>query len=481
MTSIDELGQLLGVNRHESIEGTILSHIQVPGILSGSLSSDYSALIDGRNSESFFRKVSLLYTSLVSSGSISADELGFAGHGADTYISYKNIVDAGMMSDDIKKILTKYENTWLSLSEQANIGMTPDELVGYNMGRNILTKSLTDVEKYATDYPIFRDTADLGMSGSLQYWSVELDRAQILSLTKQLTTDLAGTGMTDADSLDLAKNLETVSFSGKIGYDPADPRISVIDGALSVSGALVAEIMVSRGTDGGQIRISNSVEQLSMELNYGNKDDRYTFDVIVRQADTEMGKLNGYIDYTGGDLRELSLEGSAQGITVSLRHTVDGDQFSGKLSAVIGTLEWSGVTGDGQLKSLKINGMAPFGSLTADLIEGTGGMVRGPVVVKSGEETLMDATLALAITKERFAIILDLLSESLPAHLDIDISAKSTPSSKTLTKPTSTKTLQDLMSEIDAISPLEAFSEVPMDESGLNSALSEMDSGVVTQ
>ena len=165
MTSLDELGQLLGINRHESIEGTILSNIQVPGILSGSLSSDYSALIDGRNSEAFFRKVSLLYTSLVSSGSISADEIGFAGHGADTYISYKNIVDAGMMTDDIKKVLAKYENTWLSLSEQANIGMTPDELAGYNMGRNILTKSLADIEKYVTDYPILRDTADLGMSG----------------------------------------------------------------------------------------------------------------------------------------------------------------------------------------------------------------------------------------------------------------------------------------------------------------------------
>ena len=80
MTSLDELGQLLGVNRHESIEGAILSNMQVPGILSGSLSSQYSGVIDGRNSESFFRKVSLLYTSLVSSGSISADEIGFIGH-----------------------------------------------------------------------------------------------------------------------------------------------------------------------------------------------------------------------------------------------------------------------------------------------------------------------------------------------------------------------------------------------------------------
>lgn len=81
------------------------------------------------------------------------------------------------------------------------------------MGRNILTKSLTDVEKYATDYPIFRDTADLGMSGSLQYWSVELDRAQILALSKQLSLDLAGTGMTDEYTRTLESNLATISFT----------------------------------------------------------------------------------------------------------------------------------------------------------------------------------------------------------------------------------------------------------------------------
>ncbi len=460
MKSIDELGQLLGINRHESIEGTIFSHIQVPGILSGSLSSEYSALIDGRNSESFFRKVSLLYTSLVSSGSISADELGFAGHGADTYISYKNIVDAGMMSDDIKKILTKYENTWLSLSEQANIGMTPDELVGYNMGRNILTKSLTDVEKYATDYPIFRDTADLGMSGSLQYWSVELDRAQILALSKQLSLDLAGTGMTDEYTRTLESNLATISFTWKIWYDPADPTVSTLDGSLSTSGHILADISIHKDKSGWSIRINNTPEKVGIALNYGKKENRYVFDTTITQGTTEMGKVTGYIDQVGGKFHELSLEGSAQGITVSLRHTVDGDHFTGKLSAVIGTIEWSGTTGDDRLMSLKINGTSPVGTLYADLTS-SGKMVAGPVVVKSGEETLMDATLALAIAKERLAIILDVLSESMPAHLDLDISAKSTPSSKTLTSPISNKTLQDLMSEIDALSPAQTFSEVP--------------------
>ncbi len=460
ITSLDELGTLLGVNRHESIDGSIRSAVSIPGILSGSFASEYVGLIDGRNSESFFRDIRVFFTSLVSSGSISADEVGVISHGADSYLSYKNLVDAGMMTNDIKTVLKKYENTWLSLTEQANIGMTPEELMGYNMGRNILTKSLIDIEKYATDYPIFHDMADLGMSGSLHYWSVELDRAHILALSKQLTVDLAGTGMTDADATTLTKNLETVSFSGKIAFDPANPRLSVLDGELSVSGALVAQIAMTRREDGGQIRISNPVEKITMELNYSKKDNRYTFDGGVRQADAEMGKITGYIDSTGDKFHELSLEASAQGMTVTLRHTVDGDHFTGKLSAVVGTIEWSGMTGDDQLKSLKINGTAPFGSLTADLTSGTGGMVRGPVVVKSGEETLMNATLALAIAKEKFAIILDVLSEQLPAHFDLDIRAKLTPSNKKVTVPTNTKSFSELTKEIEALTPTDsAFTE----------------------
>ena len=195
------------------------------------------------------------------------------------------------MSDDIKTVLKKYENTWLSLAPQTNIGMSPDELMGYNMGHNILTKSLADIEKYATSYPVFHDTADLGMSGSLHYWSVELDRASILSLSKQLTVDLAGTGMTDADSATLAKNLESASFSGKIGYDPADPMVSMIEGSVSLSGRVLADIATHRDKDGGSIYIGNMPDKTSIVIHYGKKENRYVFDTVLSQGTTEIGKV----------------------------------------------------------------------------------------------------------------------------------------------------------------------------------------------
>ena len=193
MESLEELGVFLGINRHESIDGSIVSSLSVPGILSGSLDSKYVGTVDGRNSESFFRNIRVLFTSLVSSGSLSADEIGLISQGADSFVSYKNIVDIGLIPDEMKSILKKYENTWLNITQKSLSEMSPDELIGYNITKNLLTKSLSDIEKYATDFPIWKSTADLGMSGSLHVWAVELDRSNIVAMTKKLSQDLSGT------------------------------------------------------------------------------------------------------------------------------------------------------------------------------------------------------------------------------------------------------------------------------------------------
>jgi hypothetical protein len=54
-----------------------------------------------------------------------------------------------------------------------------------------------------------------------------------------------------------------------------------------------------------------------------------------------MGKILGYVENKDGKFKELSVEASAQGMTASLKHSMDGDKFSGKISAVVGTIEWS--------------------------------------------------------------------------------------------------------------------------------------------
>lgn len=80
-------------------------------------------------------------------------------------------------------------------------------------------------------------------------------------------------------------------------------------------------------------------------------------------------------------------------------------------------------------------------------------MIRGPITVKAGEEILFSANLGLEVAREKFAMILDVISEGMPAHFELDVSAKTTPSDKKVTIPTSTRLFQDLTKEIEALSP----------------------------
>jgi hypothetical protein len=343
------------------------SALSVPGLFSGSLTSKYAGLIDGRNSESVFQNLQLLFTSLISSGSLSADEVSFLSFGTDSYLSYKNIVDVGVIPEPVKAIIKKYESTWLNISQGSIDEMSAEELMGYNIGKNIFTKSLSDLEKYALDFPIFKETGDLGMSGALHFWSVELDRSNIVNLAKQLTKDLAGTGITDENIKAMTTSLESISFSGKIGFDPKDPTVSLLEGTLSASGKVLTDIVISHQKDNSSIQFTNSEEKAAISINYGKKEGKYVFDAKVTKDSVEMGKISAYVEQKDGKFRELSIEASAQGMVISLKHTLEGNKFTGKLSAVVATLDWSGVINDDRLEELKINGTSPVGTLSANL------------------------------------------------------------------------------------------------------------------
>lgn len=265
-------------------------------------------------------------------------------HTAESFISYKNLTSVGVIPDAVATVLKKYENTWLNITEQSQADMSADELMGYNIGKNLFTKSLIDIEKYATDYPVWKDTLDLGMSGSLHMWAIELNRGNVVELAKRLSLDLAGTGMTQ-ESIDMmSKNLEALSFSGKMGFDPKDPSVSFLDGSISLSGSILAEIVIVKNTDNGMIRLGNPEQKASIVFNYGMKEGKYTFDGSITREGIEMGKMNGYVAMKDHKFHEFALEASAQGMTISLKHTQENGVFNGKLSAVVATLEWSGTT-----------------------------------------------------------------------------------------------------------------------------------------
>ncbi len=461
IASLENLSSSLGINRHETINWKIHTEINIANAISGSLDSEYKSLIDWRNSESTFSNLKLLFTSIISSGSLSADEVWLISHSGESFVSYKNLLDVGTIPEEAKSVLKKYENTWLSIFSKSQEELSADELIGYNIGKNLVTKSLSDLEKYITDYPIWKNTADLGMSGSMHYWAVEIDNKNIVSLAKKLSLDLAGTGMTNENVSELEKSLSLLSFSGKLWFDPANPKNSILEGSLTASGKLVADIMISKNDNGGTIHLVNSTEKTDIALNYGTKDNKSSFDLSVKQKDIEMGKANAYIEMIGGKFHELSIEASSEGKTVSLKHTLDGDKFVWKLSAIVGSIDWSGMVSDGMLNALKIDGTSPFGTVSVNLIKSENKtMISGPVLAKMWEETVFSANVGLEVAREKFAMILDTTSETSPIHFSIDVTAKSTPSDKKVTLPTNTKSIQDLYKEINALSPSPEFSDV---------------------
>ncbi len=115
-----------------------------------------------------------------------------------------------------------------------------------------------------------------------------------------------------------------------------------------------------------------------------------------------------------------------------------------------------------------MSGTSPVGSFNTELSSTGSDMIMGPLVVKSGEETLVSANLGLEIAREKFAFLIDVLSADFPAHFDLTIGAKSEKSSKSVTIPTVTKSFQEFINEIEALTPAEPL----MDES---SSLESMD------
>jgi hypothetical protein len=154
-------------------------------------------------------------------------------------------------------------------------------------------------------------------------------------------------------------------------------------------------------------------------------------------------------------------------MAVTLAHHIDGESFSGRLSAaVFGTMNWSGATQDHTLTALHIDGQSLFGSLTADLTQ-SGSLVSGPIEIKAGTGVLLSATLGLGIARERFAVVFDSIIQEMPVHLDFDIVARQSSRTPSIQAPVGPRKYSDLLREIDALSTLPEYPTIGADDAGI--------------
>lgn len=88
----------------------------------------------------------------------------------------------------------------------------------------------------------------------------------------------------------------------------------------------------------------------------------------------------------------MTLSSPAQGITVTLLHkNMKDGTFEGNMNFGIGNTSWNGKIVNKALSSLTFRGAMPGQSLTLDLTTTEGDMMRGPLVMKSGDEEVFRA------------------------------------------------------------------------------------------
>lgn len=267
IASLEHRLETLGLVRSSEVAGIFDAAVSVPVLLSGSTRFDYDLQSNGRDLSLMTEKGQLQYTGLAGSGQLTFDKLGLIAEKGNLHILYKNLESATLMTPEMRTIFAKYTDTWLSWTQaEAEAGITdPQELRVMAMTKNLAKMNLKTVEKYLTTYPIWKQVADLGMSGSLHVFSVELDREKAITLVDTITTDLTGSGLTTDDQSALRSELTNIGITGTLAFDPADAMVGQTRLTLSSTGGLsVGTISIDNTATGTQMTIRDTASNTEL-------------------------------------------------------------------------------------------------------------------------------------------------------------------------------------------------------------------------
>lgn len=131
------------------------------------------------------------------------------------HVLYKNLQDVALSTPEMREVFKKFDGTWLSWTqEEARSAIEdPMELQTMTVLENLSKLDKKQIEKYLISYPLWRSTQDLGMSGSLHFYAVELDREKILSLMNIVKTDLTGSPFSAEEQDALREQLTLLALS----------------------------------------------------------------------------------------------------------------------------------------------------------------------------------------------------------------------------------------------------------------------------
>lgn len=237
--ALREVAEKIGYLQNYKTVGKIALSGAVPGVMSGSINADYTANVKDRDASIDVSHLQAIYTSLMSSGSLRADQASFISKSGDAFFRIAGLTATDILPPDTVALLQKYDGKWLSQTAADRLialsGATEEERVQYQVGEMFSKMTLDDIEGYLTKYPLWKETADLGMSGSLQGYSVELDRANLLALIEDFTTKATGKGLSQESRDKFTQDISQINITGNTYFDPAESRTANFSGALTTS------------------------------------------------------------------------------------------------------------------------------------------------------------------------------------------------------------------------------------------------------
>lgn len=462
--SIRETAKSLWIYRQEQSKGAISALVNVPMMISGSLAFDHDAKVNGRDADISLKNLRASYESLMGSGNLSLEQFGMISKSSDTFFFFQGLNDT-LLPEDIRAVLAKYEKTWLSWTKEdmrkTLSGASSDEILANTIVENLSQMTLDDLEKHLTKHPIFTHTADLGMVENLHVFAIDLNRSAVLNLATNLTQDLTGSGISESQKQNIQKWLEGLSFSGTLAFDPKDAQVAEMHLTVSESGsAEVGTIDVVTNKTQTQIRMSSAATRSGISFTVGKEGNKNTLSLSISENGADMGKLTGYIQKDGKKFQELALDVTAQGMTVSLKHTLKQDgNFEWSMNLpVIGAITWNGALSGKKLTALSMTWNTPSGSVLMEL-KPQGDRVVGPLILKQGSDTLFSSIISLLLDEGKFGLGVDILpseatgSTEPQARVSIDMTNTTTPFYDSISVPSWVKPLQSLLDELDALMP----------------------------
>lgn len=381
---------------------------------------------------------------------------------------YKNLEDAWLSTPEMRELFKKFDSTWLSWTREDSLkGMSQTDIEVFNMLENISKLNSDTIKKYLTDYPLWKSTEDLGMNESLHSYKVILDEENVIALMNKITLDLTGTWLTSEDQSDIRQDFSEIDLGGTMSFHPENTDALSARFTLTQSGNVLAILSIDKNLDKLQITMDNPESATKLSYTYDESETKNNILVTLSQSWTgsqswtEIGRLVWFTEYVDGKFQGLSLDATAQWITVSLTHAQKDWTYSWKLLLPVGSVSWDGWYDKEKLTSFKIKWVSPMWGLDLDLTA-SGEMMRWPFILRLWEEELARALVGMIAESNKFRLSVDVPQSTESndmMHAEFWLTMKSSEFKGKIKSPSSSKPMQDLFTALEQLVPQEFLEE----------------------